>query len=142
MLRTTRWGSWRHGEFWSDNLKRQAGLADHLITVSPQNRETVLETLGGDPDRVTAIPNGVDIERFRPRRHTAESRRATFRQCPGGRTLRAGRRRAYPERSPTPRPTSIACSAPMATPPCWSSSGRFLALQAGAGAGPGVRRGP
>ena len=81
MLRTTRWGSWRHGEFWSDNLKRQAGLADHLITVSPQNRETVLERLGGDPDRVTAIPNGVDIERFRPRRHTAQSRRATFRHA-------------------------------------------------------------
>ncbi len=81
MLRTTRWESWRHGQFWSDHLKRQAGLADHLITVSPQNRATVLATLEVDPGRVTAISNGVDIERFRPRRHTAQTRRATFRRA-------------------------------------------------------------
>lgn len=81
MLRTTRWDSWRHGQFWSDHLKRQAQLADHLITVSAQNREDVLATLDVDPDRVTAISNGVDIERFRPRRHTALTRRATFRRA-------------------------------------------------------------
>jgi glycosyltransferase involved in cell wall biosynthesis len=81
LLRTTRWGSWRHGEFWSANLKRQAGLADHIITVSSENRDAAVATLGADPSRVTAIPNGVDIERFGPQSHTAESRRATFRHA-------------------------------------------------------------
>jgi len=81
MLRTTRWDAWRHGEFWAARLKQQAQLADHLITVSPQNRETAISVLGIDPDHVTALPNGVDIERFRPRPHTPGARRATFRRA-------------------------------------------------------------
>ncbi len=81
MLRTTRWESWRHGEFWAAHLKEQARLADHLITVSPQNRETAVSVLGIAPEHVTAIPNGVDIERFRPQPRTAGSRRATFRRA-------------------------------------------------------------
>jgi len=81
MLRTTRWGSWRHGEFWGARLRRQAQLADHLITVSPQNRDGAIAMLGIEPDHVTALPNGVDIERFRPRPRTPGSRRAAFRHA-------------------------------------------------------------
>jgi glycosyltransferase involved in cell wall biosynthesis len=81
MLRTTRWDAWRHGEFWAARLKQQAQLADHVITVSPQNRETAISVLGIDPDHVTALPNGVDIERFRPRPHMPGARRATFRRA-------------------------------------------------------------
>jgi glycosyltransferase involved in cell wall biosynthesis len=80
LVRTTRWGSWRHGEHWSAHLKAQARRADHLITVSPENRAAVVDGLGIDPSDVTAIANGVDVERFRPRSHTAASRRATFRR--------------------------------------------------------------
>jgi glycosyltransferase involved in cell wall biosynthesis len=81
MLRTTRWGSWRHGEFWAAWFRRGALLADHLITVSPQNRDAAISTLGIEPNHVTALPNGVDIERFRPQPRTPGSRRATFRRA-------------------------------------------------------------
>ena len=81
LLRTTRWDFWRYGEFWADRMKRQVQLADHLITVSPQNRESAISMFGIDPDHVTALPNGVDIERFRPRPSTPGSRRAAFRRA-------------------------------------------------------------
>ncbi len=81
MLRTTRWGAWRHGEFWAAHLRRQAQLADHLITVSPLNRDAAISMLGIEPEHVTAIPNGVDIERFRPRPRTPGVRRTVFRRA-------------------------------------------------------------
>jgi glycosyltransferase involved in cell wall biosynthesis len=80
LLRTTRWEAWRHGEFWAARLKQQVQLADHLIVVSPQNRETAMSRFGIEPDRVTAVPNGVDIERFAPRPPEPGSRRAAFRR--------------------------------------------------------------
>ncbi len=80
LLRTTRWAAWRHGEFWAAHLKEQAQLADHLITVSPQNRATAMDVLGVAAERVTALPNGVDIERFHPRPRVAGGRRAAFRR--------------------------------------------------------------
>ena len=81
MFHTTRWGSWRHGEFWAAKLRRQALVADHVITVSPQNRDSAISMFGLAPDHVTAIPNGVDIERFRPRARTPGSRRDVFRRA-------------------------------------------------------------
>jgi len=81
MLRTTRWDSWCHGEFWAERFKQQALLADHLITVSPQNRDAAISMLGIEPEHVTALPNGVDIDRFRPRPRTVGSRRAVFRRA-------------------------------------------------------------
>jgi glycosyltransferase involved in cell wall biosynthesis len=80
MLRTTRWDSWRHGEFWAQYLRRQVHLADHVITVSSLNRDAAIAMLGIEPGAVTAIPNGVDIERFRPRPRTPGTRRAAFRR--------------------------------------------------------------
>ena len=80
LLRTTRWDFWRHGEFWAARFRQQAHLADHLITVSAQNRDAAISGLGLDPDHVTAIPNGVDIERFRPRPRAPGARRAAFRR--------------------------------------------------------------
>ena len=81
MLRTTRWGAWRHGQFWAEYLTQHARLADHLITVSPQNRDAAISVLGIAPEDVTALPNGVDIERFRPRPRTPGARRAIFRRA-------------------------------------------------------------
>ncbi len=80
LLRSTRWPAWRHGEFWADHLKAQAHRADHLVTVSPQNRDAAIAVLGFAPDDVTALPNGVDIERFQPR--DREARRAPGRVPP------------------------------------------------------------
>ncbi len=81
MLHSTRWPSWRYGGFWDAHLTNQARTADHLITVSPQNRDTAVAVLGIDPEGVTVIPNGVDIDRFRPQPRRAGSRRATFRRA-------------------------------------------------------------
>ena len=81
LLCETRWASWRHGEFWAAHLKEQVQWADHVITVSPQNRETAISMFGLDPEHVTALPNGVDIERFRPRPPAPGARRATFRRA-------------------------------------------------------------
>lgn len=81
LLRTTRWESWRHGEFWAGHLKQQVQLADHLITVSPGNRDTAIAMFGLEPEHVTALPNGVDIERFRPRPPIPGARRAAFRRA-------------------------------------------------------------
>ena len=80
LLRTTRWPAWRHGEFWAAHLKQQAHLADHLITVSPQNRDAAISVLGIEPEHVSALPNGVDIERFHPRPRVAGARRDAFRR--------------------------------------------------------------
>jgi glycosyltransferase involved in cell wall biosynthesis len=80
ILRSTRWDAWRHGEFWARHLHDQVQLADHLIVVSPQNRESAIALFGLDPDRVTAVPNGVDIERFKPRSRVAGGRRDAFRR--------------------------------------------------------------
>lgn len=94
LYRSTRWGSWRHGEFWADHLRQQATHADHMITVSPQNRASAIAMFDLDPADVTIITNGVDIERFAPTAHTASSRRATFRRAlvedPHGWTETAG----------------------------------------------------
>jgi glycosyltransferase involved in cell wall biosynthesis len=80
LLHGTRWPAWRHGEFWADHLKTQAHRADHLVTVSPQNRDAAIEVLGFAPDDVTALPNGVDIDRFHPRERDHGARRAAFRR--------------------------------------------------------------
>ena len=78
MLKTTRWASWRYGEFWAAHLREQARRADHAITVSELNRTAAISELGLDAHRVTAIANGVDIEHFRPRPDARAARRATF----------------------------------------------------------------
>ena len=80
LWRTTRWESWRHGEFWASRLRGQAQLADHLVTVSPQNRDAAVSLLGVEPEHVTVITNGVDIERFHPRPRPPGARRAVFRR--------------------------------------------------------------
>ncbi len=94
VLQTTRWVAWRHGEFWAEHLRRQAHLADHVIAVSPQNRDAAIAVLGLTPDHVTALPNGVDIERFHPRPRERGARRAAFRRFlvedPQGWTASAG----------------------------------------------------
>jgi glycosyltransferase involved in cell wall biosynthesis len=80
LLRTSRWDQWTHGEVWCDRLRQQAAAADHLVVVSPDDRATAIDLLGVDPERVTDIPNGVDVTRFRPRTMTPPERRAHFRR--------------------------------------------------------------
>jgi D-inositol-3-phosphate glycosyltransferase len=80
VFRTTHWDRWRHGEFWLARLRRQAEAADHLVVVSPPDCTTAVKVLGVAPEYVSAIPNGVDLNLFRPRRLTPDERRAYFRR--------------------------------------------------------------
>ena len=80
LLRTTRWTQWRHGAFWLARLRAQAAAADHLVVVSPPDRVTATAVLGVEPDRVTDVPNGVEVDRFHPRPATPAERRGRFRR--------------------------------------------------------------
>ena len=80
LLRTTRWDQWQHGEAWRTRLRSQAAAADHLVVVSPDDRATAVEVLGVDAERVSAVPNGVDTNTFRPRPVTRSERRTLMRR--------------------------------------------------------------
>ena len=80
LFRTTRWTQWRHGDHWLAHLRAQAAVADHLVVVSPPDRTTAISLLRVPPSKVTAAPNGVDIERFGPRALSGDQRRACFRR--------------------------------------------------------------
>lgn len=80
LLRSTRWSQWRHGEFWLGRLRSRAAAADHLVAVSPSDRDSAISVLGVAPERVTAVPNGVDTDRFRPRHFDPGARRDCFRR--------------------------------------------------------------
>ncbi len=66
--------SWRHAGHWLEAMRRWARASDRLLVISPHDRDEVQRLLGVDPERVTWIPNGVDIERFAPRSLTATER--------------------------------------------------------------------
>jgi glycosyltransferase involved in cell wall biosynthesis len=76
---TTRWEAWRHGGWWARHLRRQAAAADHLVAVSPSDRTSATSVLGVEPERVSEVPNGVDVDRFRPRPLDSGARRDCFR---------------------------------------------------------------
>lgn len=80
LLQTTRWERWRHGEAWRDRLRHQASAADHVVVVSPAGRGLAAEVLGVDAERITVVPNGVDVTRFRPRPVSPRERRVNFRR--------------------------------------------------------------
>src|SRR5439155_26024709 len=68
LVHSTRWSQWRDGEFWRDRLRAWARAADHVVVVSPRDRATAISLLGLVAHKVTVVPNGVDTDRFRPRR--------------------------------------------------------------------------
>ena len=70
---------WPHGRFWAERLRALAGRCDHLVAVNPEDTETAARLLDVEPERITPIPNGVDIERFRPRVISPGERRARLR---------------------------------------------------------------
>ncbi len=123
MLRTTRWDFWRHGEFWSDRMKRQVRPGrppDHGVTPEPGERDREVRdrarTRDRDPQRCRhrALPAAAPHARCPARRVPARARR---------RSAGLDRARAARRRSRTPTPISIACSVSTTTPPSCSSSG-------------------
>ncbi len=80
LLDNTRWEQWRHGEFWLARLRAQAAAADHLVVVSPPDRASAISVLRVDAERVSDVPNGVEIDRFQPQAFSSSERRALFRR--------------------------------------------------------------
>lgn len=57
-------------------LAREAlAAADRIVTVSAMNRQILSDRWRVDPDRVDVLPNGVDVERWRPAEDGSETRR-------------------------------------------------------------------
>ncbi len=80
LLTSTRWSQWRHGEFWLARLRSRAAAAAPPAGGSPADRATALSVLGVAPARGPPRPNGVDTDRFRPRRVDPGARRDCFRR--------------------------------------------------------------
>ncbi len=70
---------WFSGEFvlwYRMMLPRLARRARHILTVSEYSRQSIIRRLGLPADKVTAVPNGVNADMFRPRR--AEPARSRY----------------------------------------------------------------
>lgn len=80
LLATTTWARWRHGDFWAARLRGVAAGCRRVVVISPSDSEAAVELLGIDPARTVWIPDGVDLERFRPRRLDTVERLGLLRQ--------------------------------------------------------------
>jgi glycosyltransferase involved in cell wall biosynthesis len=56
---------WDYAEPWAERLRRWASSCARLI-VAPGSCERAAELLEVEPERMTELPNGVDVERFAP----------------------------------------------------------------------------
>ena len=67
----------RPGRFsaeWAQRMRRWAQASDHLVVISPHDKQLVRDLLPVDPQRITTIGGGVDTELFAPRRTTPAQR--------------------------------------------------------------------
>src|SRR2546430_7487314 len=65
-----------HAQWWAAHMRAAARRAVATIAISPHDQVEAVRLLGLDPETVHWIPNGVDIDRFKAHRPTAEDRRA------------------------------------------------------------------
>ena len=49
-----------------DYVRFRSRVHRHFVALSEPNKEELVEQYGVDPNRITVIPNGVDMERFKP----------------------------------------------------------------------------
>jgi len=58
-----------HGEMrlWDEALRKAAAGMQHFVVISPDNLERSKQVLALEADKLSFIPNGVDLELFRPR---------------------------------------------------------------------------
>ncbi len=55
-------------EFYRDSVvPNRIRRLDRVIAVSEATRKDLVETIGVDPERITVIHNGIDLDRYRPR---------------------------------------------------------------------------
>ena len=70
----------KYGVQWIDDMKSSAARSRRILTISPHDRELAIDLLEIPPDRVTTIPNGVDVEIFRPRQLSDDERLSNWKQ--------------------------------------------------------------
>jgi glycosyltransferase involved in cell wall biosynthesis len=75
---------WRHAERWAERMRRWADRCVCLV-VAPAGVERAMALLGVKRERLVALPNGVDVELFRPRATDRDAfwRRALVQQPQG-----------------------------------------------------------
>jgi sugar transferase (PEP-CTERM/EpsH1 system associated) len=66
--------AWREYKVWERAERHYTALADHVLTVSDDDRKAFMKFLPAG--KVTTIPTGVDIDFFRPRADQAEDEQA------------------------------------------------------------------
>jgi glycosyltransferase involved in cell wall biosynthesis len=76
----TRPGSWAHAAHWLAEMRRWARASDRLIVISPDDEQEAQRLLGVERDRITWVPNGVDLERFDRADPSPEERNARWRE--------------------------------------------------------------
>ena len=57
---------WKYAAAWDQRLVNAGRRADRLVVVSPTDRQLAVDLLGVDLSLVEVVPNGVDVDRFRP----------------------------------------------------------------------------
>jgi glycosyltransferase involved in cell wall biosynthesis len=57
----------RYGVQWIEQMRSDADRSRLILTISPHDRDLAIDLLAVPPDRVITIPNGVDVDIFRPR---------------------------------------------------------------------------
>ncbi len=73
-------GDWMHSAHWIGEMRRWASRSRRFIVISPHDREEAGRLLGIDPEKVTWVPNGVDLKRFDRRELTLEERLSRWRE--------------------------------------------------------------
>ena len=68
-----------HGEMrlWEEAQRKAAAGMKHFVVISPDNAERSKQVLALEADKLSFIPNGVDLELFRPR-NLAEQRKMSL----------------------------------------------------------------
>ena len=70
----------RFGEWWVEQMRTSAERSRLLITISPHDRDLALDLLSVPASKVVTVPNGVDVDIFRPRNQSDDERSSHWRR--------------------------------------------------------------
>ena len=59
---------------WHAELRRAAAGMQHFIAISPDNVRRAIQVLGVEEESISLIPNGVDVDLFRPRNWSTQQK--------------------------------------------------------------------
>ena len=71
---------WDYAGYWAGRLRTAAARSAHVLTVSPDHKQRALAVLPLPPERISVVPNGVDLDRFRRRPVSTAERLALLRR--------------------------------------------------------------